>query len=1093
MGKARRSQVNKQRKSPVKIVKFRTEDAEKLAELFNSFDRGDLWPGGFTQGVPFTAERVLSTFPAGVKNICILIATLQGRYIGVCSLHPHAEDAEAAYIGVFGVHPDFLGRGHGKALILRAIQTATNQRLRRVDLNTWAGNMRAVPLYKKSGMFWVPETGVYMQDFIPGIVNFLLAREFFKRHDWYSSQVRKLELVPDEFKLEGTEVYPYEFAAGEDHLKIWIDRHGRSIMGIDRAFGRERLRIVCRFKDPKVITGVEHELIIEIANDTGSSLQGSVFLSEFEGATFTSRPPESFEIANTKTLRLRAKVIVDPETEIPDISRKQKTIKANLMLNGELIPLEIGVHAYPLLEFKTFPESMTLIPAAIGRIQINLFNNSKGHFKGKVYLIDESGRLSLDETTVPVDVPPENHSGFSVGIRIPDDQPTSAIPLQLFAQGTADGLAVKTQTEIAPVKCLRPGGIVSSIEKRNQENVVIVENDDLVAQVQLRGALLDIMYKGGTRGRSSVLLRGGFGVGPPFGFTKPVNYEYDIRRTAENLELALSGFHPDKPGVKMTRALTFYAGTTLIREQVTITNMHPDNTYDISVRIGGSTSVRNVFTMVVPLRDILEHEMVMFPVSESDLPQDPTSYKESWVCFESQAQGFSFGQIWSNEKLSKVRLGEQTLLTLEYTLGRVKPGQTACTSASYYVIDKGGWQTVRRKWQSLIQKKISVEDEPSKAKPLFNVRLAKNMLEAQGELKTQLEVVNARNKEATGRILLTPPQGWKIAPSEIDLPATATTNPFSAPISLEPPAKAALGVHSGSIELHTDRQVIRLPLDVCLLAATSKRRVSAVRHKEKGKRIVKVSNGLLTFKASSDFVGCLYFLASRGGPNHLYSNFPQIDTRVFLQNYSGGVRAVYLGEGFDFEKSKSHLEHYEAKIVEERRWKGVKFSFKSEEQKQLKGLQGSISYLTLPSSNLVKIRREFNNPTSARFEFNNHLWISPNVGGELERNEVIFPRDGRILRFKRAEGAVVSGVQPERGWAFIANEKEKTGLGVIVGNPDRSMLLSLDLGKNLMELLVRSSFQLEPKESRRLEDYLVLAGEDYEFMDKMSAILREES
>jgi hypothetical protein len=44
MGKARRSQVNKQRKSPVKIVKFRTEDADKLAELFNSFDRGDLWP-----------------------------------------------------------------------------------------------------------------------------------------------------------------------------------------------------------------------------------------------------------------------------------------------------------------------------------------------------------------------------------------------------------------------------------------------------------------------------------------------------------------------------------------------------------------------------------------------------------------------------------------------------------------------------------------------------------------------------------------------------------------------------------------------------------------------------------------------------------------------------------------------------------------------------------------------------------------------------------------------------------------------------------------------------------------------------------------
>jgi GNAT superfamily N-acetyltransferase len=1083
--------MDEKQKSPIGIVKFQNEDAQKLAELLNSFDREGLWPGGFTKGVPFTAERVLSTFPAGVKNICILISTYKGMFTGICSLHPHSEDADAAYIGVFGVHPDYLGKGHGKALILKAVKIVADNGLRRVDLNTWAGNMRAVPLYKKSGMFWVPETSVYMQDFVPGIVNFPLAREFFKRHDWYSSQVRKLELVPDEFKLEGMEVYPYEFAEGKDHLKVWVDRYGRSIMGIERVFKEKRLRIACMLKDPKVIAGVEHELIMEIVNGTGSGISGSVFLSGFEGMVFTSHPRESFTIENDKSLRLGAKFVVRPEIDVPDVSRKQKTIKASLILNGELIPFEIGMRVLPLLEFKTFPETMTLMSGTAGNLQINLFNNSKEHFKGKLFVIDENSRLSLGEAAIPMNIPPKNHSGFRIGIRTPEDQPTAAIPLQLFAKGEIKGLSVETKTETIFVKCLRPGGIVSSIEKREQGKVVVVENEDLVAHVQLREALLDIAYKSGLRGRQNVLIRGGFGVGPPFGFAKPVDYEYEILRKPESLELVLSGLHPDKPGIKMMRVLTFYAGTSFIKEQIKIVNMNPDVAYDISVRIGGSSSVRNVFTMVVPLKDTLEHEMILFPASESDLPTDPNDYRESWVCFQSQAQGFSFGQIWSNEKLSKVRFGEQSLFTPEYALGQVKPGQTVCTSESYYVIDNGNWQTVRRKWQSLIEKKMHFEEEPVESKPLFNIRLAQSTLYDKVELKTQLEAVNSRNKEATGKILLVPPKGWKIIPSEINLTKVTASSPFSANVSLYPPARAELGVHSGSIDLYTDRQVIRFPLDVCLLSTSSKRSVSALQDREEGKQVVKVFNGLLKFKASAEFAACLYFLSGKDEVNHLCSNFPRIGTKVFLENYSGGVRALYLGEGFNFEKSKSHQEYYETEIIKEERWKGVKFSFNSEKQEQLKGLLGSISYLTLPSSNIIKIKREFKNPTSARFEFNSSLWVSPNVGGNFEKNEVIFPRDGKILRFKRAEGVVVSGVQPEKGWTLIANAEQKTGLGVIAGDPDKSMLLSIDIGKSLMELLIQSRIQLQPAESCKLEDYLVLTNEHYEPMDQLSNMLRK--
>ena len=266
--------MNKAESLEPTIIEFKKEDASKLADLFNSFDREGLWPGGFSGGVPYTAERVLDSFPVSVKYISVLISTHEDRFTGICTLHPHYEDSEAAYLGLLGVHPDYLGKGHGKALILRALQIAAQNNLRRVDLDTWAGNLRAVPLYKKCGMFWIPETSVRMQDYISGIKNFPLAKEFLTKYDWYSSQKRELELVPDEVKLGEMDVFLYEFSKDGDNLKVWVDRYGRSIMGIERTMNNERLSIVARLRDHKVIAGVEENLTINIENNTQNNIQG---------------------------------------------------------------------------------------------------------------------------------------------------------------------------------------------------------------------------------------------------------------------------------------------------------------------------------------------------------------------------------------------------------------------------------------------------------------------------------------------------------------------------------------------------------------------------------------------------------------------------------------------------------------------------------------------------------------------------------------------------------------------------------------------------------------------------------------------------
>ncbi len=1074
------------------IIEFKREDASKLAELFNSFDREGLWPGGFTGGVPYTAERILDSFPIAIKNIAILIATHKGKFTGICTLHPHYEDPEAAYIGLFGVHPDYLGKRHGKALILRALQIAAEKNLRRVDLDTWAGNLRAVPLYKKCGMFWLPETSVRMQDYVPGIENFPLTKEFLAKCDWYSAQKRDLELIPDEIKLGEMDVFMYEFSKDGDNLKVWIDRYGRSIMGIERTMDNERLAIVTRLKDHKVIASVEEVLTIQIENNTQNSIQGSVFLSGFEGLNFTKQPQQSFTVNQGESLELSSRFVVSPEIEVPNIEQKQKTIKANLIINGELVPLEVGMRILPPLEFKTHPESIVTTPGMRGAIQLNVYNNSADAFAGNICLVDEQERLFLKKHTVPVEVLPKSHAGFKIEVELLRDQPTSVIPLKVFAKGKIKNSEIETKVNTIHIKCLMPGGTVSYVEETKQGKAIIIENEDVMASMRLRGALLEITFKGSSLGPQKILTRGGIGVGPPFGFTRPVDHEYELAEGPEGLQLILSRMHQDKPGVKVVRTLTFYSGISMIKDQIKVINTNPEVTHKVKARIFGRTSGNIYPKLVVPLdTGILEHETIGFPVSESDLPTDPNKYAESWACLEDRIQNYCFGQIWSKDKLSKIRAEGGTYFRPEYELGDINPGKAVSTSAFYYVIAKGNWKTIRSRYESLIGKMLLLKEKPpAKAKPLFDVKVADTLLFDNHELKTQLMVVNTRNKPATGKLVITPPKGWKVQPKEIKIENVKANNPFTEKITITPPSDAELGTFSGALKFSASNQEVDFPLDLYLISKRTHASTEVATEEEQNKNIFKISNSKLQFKASADFAGCLYFLGKDSTLNQLGTSFPQIQTKVFLENYTGGIRALYLDEEFNFQKSKTHEEAFKAEPIEEGLWKGVQFTYEAKKQEEMRGILGSVAFLTLPLSNIIKIKRRFENPSSASFRFDNCIWISPNVGGVFEENDVIFPRGEKIFRFKRAKGFAVSRVEPEEGWAVIVNRNKKQSLGVIVGNTAKSMILSLDIGTTMLELFVISRVLLLPNETCEFQDFVLLGDKEYESLNKVASVLR---
>ncbi|MCK4566399.1 MAG: GNAT family N-acetyltransferase, partial [Candidatus Thorarchaeota archaeon] len=141
---------SRQTKQKVREFEMTLADAGRLAECLNSFDDSDSWPGGFTHGNPFTAERVLKSWSKS-KNIRVIVGYSDDKIVGHCNVSDAELDSEAAYIGLLGVNPQYQGQGYGKAMLIEAAQAAADAGKRRIDLYTWGGNLKAMPLYKRTG------------------------------------------------------------------------------------------------------------------------------------------------------------------------------------------------------------------------------------------------------------------------------------------------------------------------------------------------------------------------------------------------------------------------------------------------------------------------------------------------------------------------------------------------------------------------------------------------------------------------------------------------------------------------------------------------------------------------------------------------------------------------------------------------------------------------------------------------------------------------------------------------------------------------------------------------------------------------------
>jgi len=138
--------------SPPSDIVIRAQEPGDIALLAETFDQPKVIWG--TLAIPFVStDQRQRRFGETSANEVRLVAVIDGKPIGTASLHRETghRRSHAAGLGMM-VHDSYAGRGVGSALMTAIVDLADRWwNLRRLELEVYADNVRAIALYERFG------------------------------------------------------------------------------------------------------------------------------------------------------------------------------------------------------------------------------------------------------------------------------------------------------------------------------------------------------------------------------------------------------------------------------------------------------------------------------------------------------------------------------------------------------------------------------------------------------------------------------------------------------------------------------------------------------------------------------------------------------------------------------------------------------------------------------------------------------------------------------------------------------------------------------------------------------------------------------
>ena len=1014
------------------------EDAARLAELFNSFD--SIWPGGFTNGIPDTAAGVQERHWRTRRLAVCVVEHDSGEFAGYCNLNSEAGITDRAYLPLLGASPKHLNQGVGKMLLLEMIKRATANGFRQVTLGTWGGNLKAVPLYKKTGFHWVPETNVHMRNFIPGCLSVPEGRAFFANRDWYACQQRELVVAPDEVRWHGRYVFPYHFQDGEAYLKLIFDSVSEALTALETP----DYSVACWLEAEECAVGESFPVTWEIQNRTDKPLD-VVILTETD-AGLELKVQESLRVVKTATLTRSLRVL--PSARPTREGENSPHVRSTVLVNGQPVSLETGVKVVRSVDIEC--DGSRLLTGVSQRITVKLRNRLDRDLTGTIAL-DPHPSLVCATPVQPFTLPAKAWSLCEFTLTA---TASGILPSRLRLSAGETHL-----TRPVVFRASRTAELQAYSELEETEKAVL-ETPNLQVVTWLRGGACGLLY--GLTERQLVI-HPMAELGPPFSSwrERPLFLDSRIERTEYGLSLIQSVHPPEYPRLIVERTVSLFADD-LVRLAYRVVNTS-DLPQPAVLRI--TNHGRMPGATVIPTLDGIVREprngSCTYPNGERDALPPGAPLGEEWIACE--GDGVVTGLLWEG---SPVRDMQRTsLLNLNYDLGELPPHSDIAVPAIYLVGGKGDWQTVRDWWRRLYR----AMDPPENVKPQTR-RVLEAAFDPAPALLTgavgqrQVTLTNRRGQTLTGTMTMSG-SAFQSEPASFALAEIDRDRPFAVEVQLTGPTEPTAGMLQAEIDSGTTTQTFALP--VLQLGTGETLEVSCA---DDGQFVIE--NGLLTVRVAPHYRGAMTSLV-RADVEHLFSAYPEPRPFVWWNPWQGGL---YPNLGFspdDEILAKATFAGEAVTRVGARglTWQGVQVSTHLT-HKDWAWLTLEAEYLTLPGSNIIAVVVRWTNRSTARMSGWPGIvgWLQP--GGTRTNTVAHWTRDGERMLQRRGGFSM----QPKSGvWGAVENPDSGDVLTLITSASDGNVHL-MDMADEGAHLYAGFDHLFAPHETKEMLNWLVLTS-----------------
>ncbi len=973
---------------------WREGDAERLARFWNVTFEG--WPFGGHD--PITAEEAERRTRERQQVGCF-VAEADGKIVSLCDLQAKPTDTTGSYVGLLTADPAYHGRGFGKAVLLRAVERAYERGIDRVDLHTWPGNLKAVPLYKKSGFMWSPESewGPYMQNFTPAARRQPIAREFFRKHDWYLTLKRDLSLTPDEHKRGKVRVYEYLWEEDGERLRMVYDRNSWGLVEVET----NDFMAGCLLPDEKLIAGVPQQIRWRVVNHGREPLDVVLVASADEGVSLDHK--EIMQVSGRA--ELQAQFEIDPEIREKEKPPRAAIVRTGLLINGEPITLEAGFQAKQLVHFSLDGDGQGLRPNRPEPVVIQCHNELDKPARVKVRITPSPG-VEVDRSTASLQLPAKGSAALPVTLTA---KKSGTAALKVEAEARAARRTARPKKADLYASVLEAGEVVGRVERDR----VVLESAALRMRIWRRGGSVNISDK--LRQRHGIVNLWPPQIGPPFSWDEffETRCEARVEHEAGRAVAVLTTPSVYRPGVVLEQRIAL-SNLPLVEVRSSVMNGSAVR-LDVELRRGaqlrahrGRTALPDEAGVVCGLqggagRSLGEHR----PTDEGG------KWTESWIAAE-DAEGVAVGLLWGTAQ--RVEAGDWGS-GIRQRLPVAVPGQSVEAEPLYVFVGDGDHFTVRRWWELLYgpRKDREQRHEPTRQPLEFGLRPRPAVIHGRSA-DVELAAESFGRLELSGSVSVGAPTGLRVRPRRAEFKRASHSRKRATKVQLTRAASTPEGGYLLDCTARIDRAIYRERQPVIVLG-DPRREVTVERTGEEGEPF-RLDNGVLSLTIAPSFKGSAVSL-KRDGEELLLSAYPEARPLAWFNPWMGGIEPHFGG----LDSGQLAKERFVAREIERRGrqgivWRGVRVSCSPKHERRRED-RLALDYLLAPGSSVfaVAVRTTHRGGTATWMDADFKVW--PVLGGSHFDAVVSGSIDPRSSRLRCRHGGNIEGDR----WVLAENPK----------------------------------------------------------------------